>query len=302
MNGKISNTAQICSVRRYTLSEGKSRGVEVIDCDNGTIRFLLNVSKALDVMQLYHKGQNISFLSKNAFVKDNLNFLRRFEGGMLYTCGLDSVGGREGHELHGNLHNIPANVISCYADETGVTVVAEIVDTALFGQNLVLCRTVTAAVGSGKVTVEDVLQNRAYRTENYCLLYHVNFGYPMLDAGATVQIDTVEVTPRNEWSAQNAMRRTVIGENVDNEDETAYFLKTATPKATLTNAKLGKEVTLSYSSDTLPCFVQWNSMASGDYALGFEPCTTYLDDKFAYQTLGAGETVKFVLNIEVKEI
>ena len=75
MNGKISNLAEICSVRRYTLSEGKAKGLEVIDCDNGTIRFLLNVSKALDVMQLYHKGQNVSFLSKNAFVKESLPFL-----------------------------------------------------------------------------------------------------------------------------------------------------------------------------------------------------------------------------------
>ena len=302
MNGKISNRAQVCSVRRYTLAEGRAKGLDVIDCDNGKIRFLLNVTKALDVMQLYHKGCNVSFLSKNAFVKDNLNFLRRFEGGMLYTCGLDSVGGREGYELHGNLHNIPAEVIRAEANDDGIVVEADIYDTALFGQNLVLRRKVTAKVGSDDFTVEDTLKNTAYRPENYCLLYHVNVGYPMLDAGATVEMDVASVTPRNEWSAQNEARRTLIGENVDNEDETAYFLKLAVPKATLKNEKLGKAFTLSYSAETLPCFVQWNSMASGDYALGFEPCTTYLDDKFAYQTLGAGESVTFQLHFEVKDI
>ena len=64
MNGKISNYQQIASLRRYTLTEGKEKGVDVIDCDNGKLRFLLNVSKACDIMQLYHEGQNMSFVSK----------------------------------------------------------------------------------------------------------------------------------------------------------------------------------------------------------------------------------------------
>ena len=101
MIGQVSNFDQIASLRRYTLSDGAGKGLDVIDCDNGKMRFLLNVSKALDVMQLYHEGQNMSFVSKNGFTAREIDFLRRFEGGMLYTCGLDSVGGREGYELHG---------------------------------------------------------------------------------------------------------------------------------------------------------------------------------------------------------
>ena len=107
MDGRISNFQQVASIRRYTLTEGRGKGLDVLDCDNGKIRFLLNVSKACDIMQLYHEGQNMSFVSKNGFTKREIPFLRRFEGGMLYTCGLDSVGGREGYELHGTLHNIP---------------------------------------------------------------------------------------------------------------------------------------------------------------------------------------------------
>ena len=74
MNKKINNFAQIASVRRYTITDGRAKGLEVIDCDNGKIRFLLNVTKALDVMQLYHEGTNISFLSKNAYTARESNF------------------------------------------------------------------------------------------------------------------------------------------------------------------------------------------------------------------------------------
>ena len=42
MNGKISNYQQIASLRRYTLEGGKEKGIDVIDCDNGKLRFLLN--------------------------------------------------------------------------------------------------------------------------------------------------------------------------------------------------------------------------------------------------------------------
>ena len=69
MNGKISNLCQVASVRRYTMTEGASRGLDIIDCDNGKIRFLLNASRALDIMQLYHEGQNVSFISKNGFTE-----------------------------------------------------------------------------------------------------------------------------------------------------------------------------------------------------------------------------------------
>ena len=56
MDGKVSNIQQIASLRRYTLTGGIEDGLKVIDCDNGNIRFLLNESKALDIMQVYHQG------------------------------------------------------------------------------------------------------------------------------------------------------------------------------------------------------------------------------------------------------
>ena len=186
MDKRVSNFGQLASIRRYTLSEGRGKGLDILDCDTGKIRFLLNVDKACDVMQLYHEGQNVSFVSRNGFTKRELPFLSRFEGGMVYTCGLDSVGGREGYELHGTLHNIPSEIVRAECNEGGIVVEAVIRDTALFGKNLVLRRRITADIGGETLTLEDTLQNEGVREEDYCLLYHINVGYPMLDAGARV--------------------------------------------------------------------------------------------------------------------
>ena len=147
MDARISNLGQVASLRRYTLTDGPEQGLDVIDCDNGKLRFLINVSKACDIMQLYHKGQNLSFVSKNGFTKREVAFLNRFEGGMLYTCGLDSVGGREGYELHGTLHNTPSRILRATCDEDGIEVEAIIRDTALFGKHLELKRQIRTDIG-----------------------------------------------------------------------------------------------------------------------------------------------------------
>jgi hypothetical protein len=300
MNRKISNTAQVASVRRYTLTDGREAGIQVVDCDNGKVRFLINISHGLDIMQLYHEGQNLSFVSKNGFTKREIPFLNRFEGGMLYTCGLDSVGGREGFELHGTFHNTPAEIVRAECTEREIVVEAVIRSTALFGKNLVLRRRIVSAVGSDSFTVEDTLTNEGYRDEDYCLLYHVNVGYPMLDAGCRIVADVSDSVPRTPWSAQNADTRYEIKDDVPNEEECCYFLKLARPEIALVNEKIGKQFVLSYSQDTLPCFVEWKSMASGDYALGLEPCTTELDDRFTYRTITPAESIRFFVTISVR--
>lgn len=302
MDGRISNLAQVCSLRRYELTEGKERGLRVLDCDNGRIRFLLNESKALDMMQLYDRGVNVSFISKNGFTARETDFPKRFEGGMLYTVGLDSAGAREGFPLHGSFHNIPARVLEAVCDENGIRVVAEIEDTELFGKNLVLRRTVESEAGSDSVTVTDVLQNRGAREEDYCLLYHVNVGYPMLDEGAELVDDAEEVIPRTAWAEKHMKDRRKMTALVPNQEEMCYFLRLKTPKVTLVNPKLGRKFTLAWSGDALPHFVEWKSMASCDYALGLEPCTTELDDRFCYCKLPAGEKRTFSITLSVSDI
>ena len=302
MDGRISNFAQIASIRRYELTEGAERGLRVLDCDNGRLRFLLNESKALDVMQMYHKGENVSFVSKNGFTAREIAFENRFEGGMLYTCGLDSVGAREGYLLHGTHHLTPARVTRAEVNEEGILIEAEIRETALFGKNLVFRRRVFSRIGSDELEISDTLENCGTREEEYCLLYHVNVGYPMLDAGAELIDDAEEVIPRTPWAAEHIGLRRAIGAAVANQEEMCYFLRLKTPSVSLRNPKINKMFTLKWSQETLPCFVEWKSMAAGDYALGLEPCTTELDDGFAYRRIAAGETICFSLQMRVKTL
>lgn len=300
MKGQLSNLMQIACIKRYTLSGGKENGIRVVEIDNGILRILLNESKNLDVMQVFHKGVNLSFVSKNGFTAREIPFLNRFEGGMIYTCGLDSLGGREGFELHGSLHNYPATVISTICQEDKIEVISKTEVTSLFGGNLLLERKITTAPLSNTFKVSDTLTNLGTKDDKYCLLYHVNLGYPMLDEGVKIVMDEQEVIARNSWAEKHQAGRKTFEAPINNEDERCYFITHNKPEVKVINDKINKTFILRYSKDTLPKFVQWNSPATQDYALGIEPTTTYLDDYFKYSPIKANEKINFNLEIEVE--
>ena len=90
--------------------------------------------------------------------------------------------------------------------------------------------------------------------------------------------------------------------SVPNQEEACYFLTLTKPEISLLNEKIGKKFTVSYSGNTLPHFVEWKSMASGDYALGLEPCTTELDDRFSYKFIQPNEKILFAVTLKISGI
>ena len=290
-NKAICNALQTAYLRRYTLTEGKENGLKVIELGNNELRVLINESKALDIMQVWHKGVNMSFVSKNGFTAREIAFGRRFEGGMVYTCGLDAIGGCEGHEPHGMLHNTPARVLEVSQEADTLRVKATIESTALFGENLCVERTITLT--GNQLRLEDKLRNNGTKEENYSLLYHINFGYPMLDEGTKIIADVAEVVPVTDHAAEKLPQRTVFSAPVDNEEESCYYMQNLGDTVSVVNEKLGRKVTLRYSKDTLPCLVQWSSPASGDYALGIEPATSRLGGEICYKQLQPEQVADF---------
>ena len=300
--GKLTNRCQICSVSHYRMEAGPMQGLQITDCVNGKLRFLLNESKALDVMQIYFEGENASFVSKNGFMSRELPFLKRFEGGMVYTCGLDGVGGVEGVEIHGSLHSTPATVTRRECTDEGILVEGYIRDSALFGKNLVLKRSIFSAYGSDSVEIRDTLINEGEYDAEYALLYHINLGYPLLDEGGRVEVAAESVTPRNDFAARQRANAFEIGAPKRDFDEVCYFLAMKQGCVSYRNEKAGKRLTLTYDRETLPCFVLWKSECAGDYALGLEPATTELDGRFAYRRIAPQQQIKFYAKLSFDKI
>lgn len=299
MLAKLGNVEQLCMAQRVQVVDGRGNGARQIYVANGKLNFILSESNALDILRLWHEGTNVGFVSKNGLYTAPADFLGSFPAGMLYTCGLDAIGGVEGHAIHGRIHSIPSQLREFSADESGVRVVAEIRDTALFGQNLVMTRTITTAAGAGELRIEDRIENRAFRDEKYCMLYHVNVGYPIVDVGAKVSGNLVRSLPRNALAEREMPTMFEVEAPQDNAEETCYFHETADGKMSIENAAVGKRFTVESS---LRRFVQWKSRASGDYVVALEPCTSWLDDKLEYLTLKPGESTTNSLVLRVEDV
>ena len=298
-SAKIGSPEQLCMAQRVQVTEGRGNGARQIYVANGKLNLVISESNALDILRMWHEGTNIGFVTKNGLYTAPADFLGSFPAGMLYTCGLDAIGGVEGHPIHGRLHSIPAEIKELKAAADGVRIVGEIRDTSLFGQNLVLTRTFSTAAGSCEVHIDDRIENRAFRDEKYCLLYHVNVGYPIVDAGAKIAGNFVKSKPRTPWAEHEMATMLEVEPPADNMEETCYFHMTADGKMSIENRALGKRFTV--ESD-LKRFVQWKSRASGDYVIGLEPCTSWLDGELEYSTLKPGESVSHSLVLKAENI
>ena len=288
MKKEISNLSQITYIREYTITSNSEKGVDVIELVNENYRVLLNKTKALDIMQMYYKGMNLCFISKNGFSTRTDHFLKRFEGGMLYTVGLDTAGDRPGFEFHGTLHHLIPNVYVTRCDEEEIVVEASLKDGALFGKNLVLYR--KYVLTKNGLTLEDRLVNEGTIDEEYCMLYHNNLGYPLLDKGCLIEADFDSINPRTEWAKQHVQDIKNVSEAIDNQFEYCYFTKLKKNDVSLINKEKKIKFNFSYTSDDLNNFILWESMKTQDYAVGFEPSTTLLDDKFKLSPIKAKES------------
>ena len=293
---KCGNLRQVRSAYEITFASGRESGKNGILVQNGLLEVCFTKDNALDISWVKYKGVNISFLSKNGLNPANRDFLGNFEGGFLYTCGMDNISGCvEGKPIHGSMHYTKAENVCITYEDDAIVISGDVRESALFGKNLTMHRRYT--VKENAITVCDTLVNEAYLPTDYVLLYHVNYGYPFLDECLEMELDVRESDPQTEIAKKRYDERFSITYPIDGNDEDVYYHTMNTGKVTLTNRKVGVGVTMLYDVEDFPVTLEWKSMTSGDYALGIEPALTRFDD-FKMRTLAPKESKNYKIEIQ----
>lgn len=300
MNGKVSNSEQLCSVKRVQYTDGRENGERVLLAENGCLSFTVLENRALDIYDFRYKGENIAFLSKNGLCGFQGEYEGVFPGGMLYTCGLDTVGGRSA-PVHGKIHNLPAKMEKIVCDEKHVEIVGSVRQSSLFGENLVMRRTISTEYGSGTLKIVSEIVNEGYQDSEYCLLFHMNFGYPFLDEGAEITAPILRTQPRTPWAEQNRTERLHISAPTEREEQ-VYYHTVERGVIQISNPRKLLRATIEYDANALPYFIEWKSMISGDYALGIEPSTTTLDGDFKKKVIAFGAAHRYEITVSVEEM
>ena len=219
-------------------------------------------------------------------------FLKQFYGGMMTTCGI-TYSGAAGVDngkalgLHGPMSNIPAEQVSASieyeGDERVIRVRGQVHEAEVFGTDMLMKRCYTLETERDIVHIHDVVTNQSFEKQPVMLIYHINFGYPMLDAGAKAYFSAGRVTPRTDFAAE--------GE--------AF--------AMLHNEKLGLAAIIRFDQKVFPLMCQWKCMRAGEYALGLEPTTSGVVNRSEARELGnltyleAGESREYNVSIELTE-
>jgi galactose mutarotase-like enzyme len=211
---------------------------------------------------------------------------------LLARCGLESNGapefddqtGRLKHPLHGRIANRPAHHVELTIDtdreEIKLTGIVE--ETRFHFLKLRMTSTLTTKFGSSAVHIHDEVQNFSASPTTMQLLYHVNFGLPLLDGGARVVAPVRTLVPRNARAASGLKTWDSYGAPEPGFEEMVYFfdLHAAADGQTRTllkNAHATRGVSLVFNTRQLPCFTVWkNTTGEPDgYVTGLEPGTNY---------------------------
>jgi hypothetical protein len=290
--------SQIGGLKRYILNDGKARGVEAVDVNTGAgLSFTVLPGRGMDIAWASYKGVPLAYMSKTGIVSsgyyenEGMNWLRSFFAGLLTTCGLSNVGNpcQEQHEevgiinhgLHGRVSNTEAEQVNCTEEwESGkyvLTVSGKMREAMLHGENITLRRTISCNLGDKSFTLRDIVKNEGMYDHHLMLLYHVNLGYPLLDAGSRVIINSKSATttegapsPDQDFRSCHAPVRRAVqrGYSHDLAADQKGFVRLA-----LVNDRLGLGFALEYEKNRLPKFNQWKMLSTGEYVMGLEPGT-----------------------------
>jgi len=319
--GYIGHPAQLATLRRVTLREGKAKGTDIIEAVTPAgLALDLLPDSGLDIGQCRFRGINMSWMSKNGydspavFVPYENEFLNTFPGGLLYTCGLRSAGPAnrdqgEWHPLHGRYHSLPAEQVCAEVIGDEIIVRGVVRETALFGHVLENRRTIRIPLNKAFVLVEDEITNFTPRDEEFMQIYHCNFGYPLLSELARLELpEDRETIPRTDFAKTGLGKECSFEPPVPGEEERVFFQKMQKDfRAELVNPALNIRMIMTWSGETLPILSQWRSMAAGDYALGLEPANCYIMGRNAERENGtlpilkAFGTVKHTVKIAFEE-
>jgi hypothetical protein len=310
--------AQVAGIELLEYADGPERGGRMLDARTGAgLSFRIAVDRGFDLLSADYRGVPIGWRSPTgprhpalASVEENRGwgFLRSFTG-LLATCGLDHAlapatssvaryiypGFSEGdYPLHGRISQIPARLLGYGERWDGDTCTlwaeGEVAQMAVFGENLVLTRRIEAALGGITITVDDRVENRGFRPTPHMLLYHYNFGYPLLDEGAELLVPSRRIVHavHGDLHAQGVGHRLQGPPKADFREQVYEHDVVAGPDGTasalLINPALGAGfgIRLDYDRAVLPCLIEWQCLQSGLYVLGIEPSTNHvLGRKFA---------------------
>jgi len=296
----LSDPLHVAGAVPSVLSDGKADGVRTIDVRTGSgLQFTVLPGKSMDIPECRYCGKPIGYQSATGitsaayYEEPGVRWLRSFNVGLLTTCGVTYAGPPTTDEgaalgLHGRIANAGAENVAITQewdnDEFVISLRGTMREAQTMAENITLTRVITTTMGSRRIHLRDRIENRGFEAQPLMMLYHFNFGFPLLNERSRIHAPVIATVPRDAAAQADrgveeclgfsapitGYREKVFFHEISADRDGRTCVVLATPD-TGDGTPLG--VALRYSTKELPKFTEWKMMARGWYILGLEPGT-----------------------------
>jgi Domain of unknown function (DUF4432) len=321
---KTGHPDQLYGTRVVRIIDGPGDGIRAVQVWNAAgLRLEVLLDRGFDIHRVEHNGRPLHWVgppglrSRFAYEPQGWGWLRNFHGGLLVTCGLEhvllpydrktpeynfAVDKVDHFGLHGRVANESGELLRREliegGDEPRILLKGEVIQASLYSENLCLRREIEVPLFEPVIRITDVVTNRGFAKTHHEYLYHINLGYPLVDAGSTVHLAT-----------GGAPRMLTVTEPQPNFAEQVSGHQLAIDReglalAAVWNERAGFGLELRYSAATLPYFFTWYMMGEGPYVIGLEPATVdrpTIRDPTTMSYLAPGESARYEARFTVLE-
>jgi Domain of unknown function (DUF4432) len=320
-----STMRQIAGIRMVELAEGKARGLRVAEVYTGSgLRFQVFLDRAMDIGAADFAGTPIAWVhpalgTPGQYEPQGYGWSRTWGGGLVTTCGLTFFGQPEDDAgehlgLHGRISHIPAEQLRLTEEWRGDDYVLEIEgqvrQSVLFGENVLLTRKISTHMGATSLTIEDRVRNDGFRDKPHMILYHCNFGFPVVSPDSEILLDDEYVNARDEAARRGLENHRRFEQPQADYAEQVFFHKPRVGedgyvRTAIVNRRIGFGAYLRYRAAELPCLAQWKMMGQGEYVCALEPANQWetprrkLREEGRLKLLAPGEEMNYRLELGV---
>jgi hypothetical protein len=302
---RVGRLEQVAGVRLVTLGDGIGRGVRVIEFRTGSgFSFDVVVDRCFDIGRCEIEGQPLNWQGNPGIVapwyyeNDDWGWFRSWGGGMVVTCGLDHTLGpgdddaADYHQphifktvhygLHGRVGGLPARLVGYgerwEGDECVLWAEGEVLQSAIFGEHLLLRRRIEAKVGDSHFTIHDEVENVGHSRTSHMLLYHCNVGFPVIDEGSQLLVPSLKTTTDYDVTPEAMATYRTLSAPIKDATEACYEHELVAEKdgrvpVAIVNPNLGLGVYQVFRIGQLPHHTVWRMMGEDAYAMAMEPST-----------------------------
>lgn len=294
MEDRVRHWNSLAGTKSYRLDSGQEKGVHCLDVWSGSgMQFTVVPDRGMNLCNLRYQGIPLDWDSGTGITSPYLyrpfgwGWLHSFNGGILYTCGLSNVGDpcedetifgfQEHYGAHGDIGNTPATDILIEKryneNDPYVKISGQCRCISAQGDHLLLQRIIITKIGSNIIEISDTLRNEGFNRTPVFLLYHMNFGFPLLCRSTRLIMPQGTIWTKDK---QPVSVDAFIEDPVDSAEEELFDVSFNEEMATIVvyNPDLGNKglgVYLKYSQNVLPCMTLWKFFQKKSYVLALEP-------------------------------